>query len=172
MRYLLFSILFVLTQCSATDSPPAGTRPNIPAPDFTLTSLDGEQITLSELRGNVVYLFFYGAGCPHCRTNGPVTETQIYQAFKNQTDFVALGLDTWNQSIGANQSFRSVTGISYPLLLNARTTLINFYGNSSDYDRSVVINRSGNIIYQGNAFVDTDFETLIDIITQELQQTN
>lgn len=172
MRVLCtLTLLLTFIGCSATSSnSSSGSTPNIPAPDFTHTSLDGTEISLTDFQGKVVYLFFYGAGCPHCRTNGPVTETQIHQSFESNPNFVALGLDTWNQSSADNLSFRNTTGISYPLLLNARQTLVNYYGSSSAYDRSVVIDTDGVIVYQGNGFVNTDTDAVIDLIQSELNQ--
>ncbi|MCG8372083.1 MAG: peroxiredoxin family protein [Balneolales bacterium] len=170
MRALLLSIFTLFLACSSSSNgDEEGLTPGTPAPDFTLTSLAGETYTLSELEGKVVYIFFYGAECPHCRANGPVTETEIHQTFRSDTNFVALGLDTWNLSTSSNQAFRSVTGITYPLLLNARQTLVDFYGTSSAYDRSVVISSVGNIVYQGTGFVNTDFETVKNRISQELE---
>ena len=171
MRELKFIILlFALVGCStASTDTSTGSTPNTPAPDFTHSSLDGGEITLSDFEGKVVYLFFYGAGCPHCRANGPVTESQIHQTFEANSNFVAFGLDTWNQSAMNNESFRSTTGITYPLLLNARQTLVNYYGNSTAYDRSVVISPEGNIVYQGNGFVNTDADAVVAVIQRELE---
>ena len=155
MRVLsILLILVTLIGCSTTSSDSSsGSTPNTPAPNFTHTSLDGTQVSLTDFQGKVVYLFFYGAGCPHCRTNGPVTETRINREFSSNPNFIALGLDTWNQSSTDNISFRNTTGITYPLLLNARQTLVDYYGSSSAYYRSVVIDPNGIIVYQGNGFV-------------------
>ncbi|WP_421773765.1 redoxin family protein [Gracilimonas sp.] len=141
------------------------------APGFTYTSLENEEVSLSDFDGKVVYIFFYGAGCPHCLDNGPITEEDIYQPFMDDTNFVALGLDTWNLSVSANQSFRSETGISYTLLLNARQSLEDYYGNTSSYDRSVVISKEGNVVYKGTGFVDTDTDQVIAVIEEELSKT-
>lgn len=172
MRYSFILALFVLliSACSDDSLGPVSDNTGDPAPAFTLTSLDGEQISLSDYRGKVVYLFFYGADCPHCRSNGPVTETQIHQTFKNNSNFVALGLDTWNLPQSANNSFRTATGITYPLLLSARSVLVNYYGNSNAYDRSVVVDAEGNIAYQGTGYVNTDVDQVKEIIENEIAE--
>jgi peroxiredoxin len=141
------------------------------APGFTYISVeDGEEVSLSDFEGKVVYLFFYGAACPHCIDNGPFTEQDIYQPFMEDTNFVALGLDTWNLSRSSNQSFRSSTGISYTLLLNAQESLVDYYGNTSAYDRSVVVSADGNVAYKGTGFVDTDVEDVVSSIETELSK--
>jgi TonB family protein len=41
------------------------------APDFSVTTLDGEFVTLQDLRGKVVLLDFWGTWCPPCRESTP-----------------------------------------------------------------------------------------------------
>lgn len=145
------------------------------APNFRLPYLGGglsDRIDLSELDDKVVYFFFYGAGCPHCKSNGPVTETEIHQSFIEDTNFVALGLDTWNESSTSNASFKSTTGITYDLLLNARDILVAYYGNASAYDRSVVVGADGLIKYKGNTFVNIGYEDVKTTIQTELSSIN
>jgi peroxiredoxin len=166
----LFAVSFLNCSDDSATNNDSGINQGELAPDFTYTSLNDTSVTLSDLQGKVVYIFFFGANCPHCRDNGPVTENQIYQTFKDDDNFVALGLDTWNTSAGTVQNFKSVTGISYTLLLNARQSLVDYYGNSSDYDRSVVISADGTIAYQGTQFVNKDTDTVISVIENELNQ--
>lgn len=174
MRYLILFLSILLTFLSGcSDNPTSESESeniNEPAPNFTLTSLADQQITLSNLEGKVVYLFFLGANCPHCRDNGPVTENKIYQPFKDNPNFAALGLDTWNTSAASVQNFKEVTGISYSLLLNARQTLVDYYGSASDYDRSVVIAADGTIAYQGTEFVNKDSDTVVSVIEEEINK--
>ncbi len=42
-----------------------------PAPDFTLTALDGSTVRLAELRGKCVLLSFWGTRCPPCYQEAP-----------------------------------------------------------------------------------------------------
>lgn len=141
-----------------------------PAPDFTYTSLDDVQYTLSEQRGKVVYLFFFGANCTHCRDNAPVTQSEIFEEFKNDENFIAFGLETWNTNASSLNFFKNLTGLEYPLLLTAQQSLIDYYGNTTSYDRSVVINKEGDIIYQGREFVNKDVDDVVEIIKKELKK--
>ncbi len=61
------------------------------APDFTLTSFDGETITLSELRGQVVIVNFWASWCPPCREEAPYLEA-TWRKYKDQ-GVVFIGVD-------------------------------------------------------------------------------
>ena len=61
------------------------------APDFTLTDLEGNSVTLSAVRGKVVFINFWATWCPPCRKEMPEIEA-IYQEYKNQ-DVVVIGVD-------------------------------------------------------------------------------
>lgn len=50
---------------------PIGTQVGNLAPDFTASTTDGGQVTLSDYRGQVVLLEFWGAWCPPCRRSMP-----------------------------------------------------------------------------------------------------
>ena len=62
-----------------------------PAPDFTLTDLEGNRVTLSDFRGKVVFINFWATWCPPCRAEMPEIEA-VYQEYKSQ-DVVIIGVD-------------------------------------------------------------------------------
>jgi len=54
------------------DVPAIGYTVGLTAPDFTLATLDGDPITLSDYRGTVVILDFWASWCTPCKTAMPV----------------------------------------------------------------------------------------------------
>jgi len=61
------------------------------APDFTITSFNGETLTLSELRGQVVMINFWASWCPPCRQEAPYLE-ETWRKYQAQ-GVVFIGVD-------------------------------------------------------------------------------
>lgn len=118
------------------------------APDFTLSTDIGTEFTLSSQRGRIVFIFFFGYACPHCLENGNNTETGVYNLYKEDSDFVAIGVDTWNGTEAGVASYKSSTGLTYPLCYDG-SDLESLY--STTYDRMVVVDREGIIQYKSTA---------------------
>lgn len=57
--------------------------PGKPAPDFTLPDLDGQQVSLHDYRGQVVFLNFWATWCIPCREEMPAME-RLHQTFQSQ----------------------------------------------------------------------------------------
>lgn len=53
------------------------------APDFTLSLFDGRQLTLSELRGQVVVINFWASWCGPCRAEAPMME-QVWRRYRDR----------------------------------------------------------------------------------------
>lgn len=62
-----------------------------PAPDFELTTLDGETLRLSDLRGTPVVLNFWASWCTPCRAEFP-----LLREFHREADgeYAVVGVDT------------------------------------------------------------------------------
>ncbi len=79
--------MLLLSSCGPEAAPEIGH----PAPDFTLNDLDGNEVSLSDFRGKVVFLNFWAIGCPPCRYEMPAME-EVYQEYKDE-DIVIIGVD-------------------------------------------------------------------------------
>lgn len=63
------------TVATAVSDPGGGLEPGEKAPDFTVETLDGDAITLSDLRGRPVVLNFWASWCQPCRKEFPLLRT-------------------------------------------------------------------------------------------------
>ena len=61
------------------------------APDFTITSFEGETITLSEQRGQVVIINFWASWCPPCREEAAYLEA-TWRKYQDQ-GVIFIGVD-------------------------------------------------------------------------------
>jgi thioredoxin-dependent peroxiredoxin len=88
-------------------------KPGDPAPDFTLTTGDGETVSLSDLRGRPVVLYFY----PRDDTPGCTTEAcsfrDLQPEFKKR-DAAVFGVSTDN--LKSHQKFAHKYDLTFPLL--------------------------------------------------------
>lgn len=137
------------------------------APDFEVDLLGGGTFKLSDHQGKVVFMFFFGNTCPSCKAVGPTVESSIYQAYKDNSDFVALGLDTWDSSSGVNSvtGFKNSTGITFPLALKAGSVAADYV---TSYDHLVVIDRDGVLAHKGSNGAANDVNNAISAIDESL----
>ncbi|MBW3660790.1 MAG: thioredoxin-dependent thiol peroxidase [Gemmatimonadetes bacterium] len=102
--------------------------PGDPAPDFTLPAAgwpEGEEVSLSELRGRKVVLFFY----PKDMTSGCTAEACAFEAALPdfaETDAVVLGIS--KDRIESHERFRANEGLTFPLLSDADSDVCERYG--------------------------------------------
>lgn len=87
-------------------------NPGNPAPDFTMTDINGQEVSLSDFRGKVVYLDFWASWCGPCMREMPYFR-ELKQRLADQEDLVYLyiSIDTdeqaWRNSVERNQ----ITGV-------------------------------------------------------------
>ena len=81
------------------------------APDFTLTTFDGETIHLQELRGRIVVVNFWASWCKPCEQEARELEL-AYQTYKDQ-GVMFLGVD-YVDIESAALAYLERFGISYP----------------------------------------------------------
>jgi len=107
-------------------APPPSPREGFSAPDFTLERLNGEPITLSDLRGQVVLINLWATWCPPCRAEMPAIE-QVYRDLGAQ-GFVVLAVNTTFQDREADAAaFVTQYGLTFPVLLDRDGAVSNRY---------------------------------------------
>lgn len=96
-----------------------------PAPDFSLPTLDGNEITLADLRGKPVILNFWATWCPPCRREMPALEV-IWQQH-SRGDVMVLGVDQGESVSQVSEYVRQNVGVTFPLLMDRRQDVGDLY---------------------------------------------
>jgi peroxiredoxin len=136
------------------------------APDFTLTELDGKEVSLADYRGKVVVVAFWGVGCGGCRAEAPHL-AKLYKKYKDR-GFEVLGVHVWNpfESSDDVRKFVETFDISYPVLLEGAEVCAVRY-ETEEIPRLFWIDRNGKIVATKNGFEPGD-EAKLDRITRKL----
>jgi peroxiredoxin len=149
MKKLLFLLLFVslpLPAFAGGERPqesPQVVRVGSIAPDFTLENMQGEKVSLAQLRGKVVIVNFWATWCPPCRAEMPSMEV-LHQTFKDD-DFVMLAINVEKNGRETVTGFLRESPYSFPILLDDRSKAQNLYG-VFQYPVSFIVDRSGMVV--------------------------
>lgn len=134
----------------------SGVRIGNLAADFTLTTLDGTQVNLSDYRGRRVLLNFWATWCPPCKAEMPHME-RFYKAYQ-QEDIVILAVNLTHTEKSSNkvQAFVQDHELSFPIALDPTGEVSKEYKVRA-YPTSFIIDSSGIIrdIYQGAISYET-----------------
>ncbi len=84
------------------------------APNFQLRDLDGNVVSLAQLRGKIVLINFWATWCGPCRVEMPAME-QLYRTFSRK-DFEILAVSTDLQGAAVTRPFQQEIGLTFPIL--------------------------------------------------------
>jgi len=128
---------------STTDGAIPAPREGFLAPDFTLQTLDGETVTLSDLRGQAVLINLWATWCPPCRAEMPAIQ-KLYAEYKDQ-GFEVMAVNMTYQDIPtAVLPFTQEHALTFPVLLDETGDVASKYELRS-LPSSFFINRDGFI---------------------------
>jgi cytochrome c biogenesis protein CcmG/thiol:disulfide interchange protein DsbE len=115
-----------------------------PAPPFTLETVDGRTVSLSDYKGQVVLVNIWATWCPPCVRETPRL-IRVYEEFKGQ-GFVILGVNTtYQDKREAVASFVRDQKITYPVPLDLDGAVGTVYGGRL-MPTSYLIDRDGKIV--------------------------
>jgi peroxiredoxin Q/BCP len=135
-------------------------HPGEQAPDFTLSDQDGNPVTLSELRGRNVVLYFY----PKADTSGCTVQAcgvRDHRADYERADAVVLGVSP--DPVRAIKKFDEKYGLSFPLLADEDHAVAETYGvwvEKSMYGRKYMGNERTTFVIGPDGTIREVFRTV------------
>ncbi|WP_342537074.1 redoxin domain-containing protein [Sporosarcina sp. FSL K6-3508] len=119
-----------LSQANELEVAEEGLEQYSPAPDFTLKTLAGETVTLSELKGKKVILNFWATWCPPCKAEMPHMES-FYSKLtdEDQVELIAVNV-TESEKLGISEveNFVKSYKLSFPIPLDKTAEVTRMYG--------------------------------------------
>jgi cytochrome c biogenesis protein CcmG, thiol:disulfide interchange protein DsbE len=125
----------------ATDLRPAPAGAAQPAPSLTLPALDGSNVALDDLRGQVVLINVWATWCPPCRAEMPALQT-AYDHYRDE-GFVVLAVNQ-REDAARVESFMGQYGLTFPALLDRDGVVAQQYG-APYLPASFFVDRAGQI---------------------------
>ena len=116
---------------------------NSQAPDFTLQTLDGKTIRLSDFRGKVVILNFWATWCEPCKVEMPWFVELQKQYGPAGLQFLGVAMD--DASPRDIAGFAHDVGVNYPILLG-KEAVGDAYGGVQFLPETFYIDRRGKLV--------------------------
>lgn len=143
--------------------------------DFTLTDQYGQEHTLSDYKGKVVFLNFWASWCPPCKEEMPYIE-ELYKEYNmNKDEVVILGIANpkndqypYNQDIEKDEliTFLEENGYTFPVLFDETGEILANYAISA-FPTTFMIDKDGNVYGYVPGMMTKDI--MISIINQTLE---
>lgn len=119
-------------------------RQNKPAPEIAGVGLDGTRLSLSQFRGKVVLLNYWGSWCVACRREQAGLE-RVWREYKGR-GVQFLGVDEADQRAPA-LAYLKEFGVTYPSIVD-KTSALAYRANVAVVPTTFVIDRRGIILFR------------------------
>jgi peroxiredoxin len=128
-----------ITLCAVAQADPAYQLLGHEAPDFALHAIAGRNVRLSENRGDVIVLSFWGSSCTPCRA-------QLASLDRSLSTYRSAGLQVYGINVDDDQgralSFAHGESVTFTLLLDPQKAVSRSY-QVDNLPMTVLIDRSG-----------------------------
>ncbi len=119
------------------------------APDFTLKSLKGSNLKLSEFRGDVVMINFWATWCGPCRQEMPILN-DLYLKYRDN-GFTLLGVNVEKNTSKAANMIRDLK-VVFPVLFDTENEVSKLYKVEA-MPSTILVDRDGNMRYLHRGYV-------------------
>jgi peroxiredoxin len=167
---LAIALVWTLSARGAQPALPPVGEVNKPAPDFALPGIDGKDVRLSDYRGKVVLVNFWGTWCEPCKDEMPALQA-AYRKLSDQ-GLVIIGVDLRNQErsgaegAGDVRGFAERYGLTYPIALDVAGETARAF-QIYPIPTSYFIDQNGTIRYVRVSTLTTEE---VEIIFKKLQE--
>lgn len=141
------------------------------APDFTLKTTSGQSVTLSQLRGQIVFLNFWATWCTPCQQEMPAFQQLISGKIPGHATVFAVDTDPTETNDDIT-NFEAGLGVHIPAALDVDGSVSNAYQILAK-PHTYIIDQQGTIRYeQMGALTPDDIRQYIAVLSGTLSQSD
>jgi thiol-disulfide isomerase/thioredoxin len=134
----------------------------ITAPEAAFTNISGTVITVSSLKGKVVFLNFWATWCPPCLAEMPGIN-DLHKQFLNSNDVVFIMADA-DGDLAASTAFLQTRNYDLPLYKAASNIHADLFAGT--LPTTIVINKKGEIVFKETGAVNYNTKLFSDFINK------
>lgn len=131
----------------------AGDKTSSPAPDFALTDLKGNVLSLSGFKDKIIFLNFWATWCAPCRQEIP-DFVAAYEQLKEK-GLVIIGVSVDRTSTDVLRSFVEKFKMTYPIAF-ATKKIIDDYQPGRFIPTTIIIDKAGKIRHKHVGLMDKE----------------
>lgn len=136
-------------------------------PDIEFSLIDGNKISLNQLKGKIVMLQFTASWCKVCRSEMPYIEAEIWQEYKDK-GLMIIGVD-YDEPLEKVVKFKEQMKVTYPLALDPNADIFEkFAAKNAGVTRNVILDREGKILFLTRLFDMDEFNKMKLVIKEQL----
>lgn len=132
------AILFVLAGIFTIGTTSASAQE---APDFTLTDINGQEVSLSDFKGKIILVDFWATWCGPCKMEIP-SFIKLQEDYKDDVVILGISLDQGGPQVVV--PFAEKMNINYPIVYGDGT-VVKAFGGVRGIPTTFVIDRDFNI---------------------------
>ena len=144
------------------------------APEFTLSTLGGDEVTLASLKGQIVVLDFWATWCGPCKRGLPELQKVAEWAAAEKMPVKIFAVNVWERGTvdvktKGVETYWNAQKFSFPTLMDLDDNLVGQYGLNS-IPATYIIGRDGRIIGFHGGFVPGMADMLKKELTEAVEQ--
>jgi peroxiredoxin len=158
---LVFLLLFSISgiaQDNAVEEITDLTQVGQIVPEFTVRTLQGEELFVRDLRGKVVLINFFATWCPPCQEEMPYLEKKVWKKYRKK-DFAIISIareETEEDVI----PFRKAKKVTFPMGTDPDRSIYGKFATKY-IPRNYILDKEGRIVYQAKGFNEEELERIM-----------
>jgi len=122
------------------------------APDFTVTDMDGNSVSLSDKFGKPIIVNFWASWCPPCKSEMPDFE-EAFKEYGDEITFMMVNMTGGRETVESAKSFIEKSTYSFPVYFDTDSQAAMTYGVSS-IPQTIFIDKDGNLTAYAQGMID------------------